>query len=308
MVSVSKFPVFSRLPQKGSGKRFCPAALPLAHSCLRSKSYFFSLAACAIAVSVAASIAGCASNTPAPLLDYQPENFGAHDAFARHYAASPARACEAARRALLSQGFVMDTAQSMQVAGHKYFQPDSNHSVQLAFHVECAAQGPDVGGGTMVFASGLQDQYTLRKTKESASVGVGMLGSLSLPFEGGTDAMVKVASTTVDDKALYQGFFDLVDKLLQSGQVPDMPTPTATVTSAASAPQAASTPAPAPTPAPSAATPPVPIAVQVSMPAPASEPAPAAAPAGSASEAVPMLTPTEVPHAAFDANPAGAPR
>jgi hypothetical protein len=255
-------------------------------------------------------------------MDYQPENFGAHDAYTRQYAASPARACEAARRALLSQGFVVDTADQKQVAGHKYFQPDSNHNVQLTFHVSCAAQGEDAGGGTMVFASGLQDQYSLRKTKESASVGVGVLGSLSLPLEGGSDTMVKVASATVKDDALYQGFFDLVDKLLQSGEVPDTPSPPVATT----VPVPDETHGTEPVQTPSAAASTASTAASAALAAPASEAASAAmpeqapfttpvsaapvpvasSPAQTASEAVPALIPVEVPHAAPAESPTSA--
>jgi hypothetical protein len=161
--------------------------------------------------------------------------------------------------------------------------------VQLTFHVSCAAQGEDAGGGTMVFASGLQDQYSLRKTKESASVGVGVLGSLSLPLEGGTDTMVKVASATVKDDTLYQGFFDLVDKLLQSGEVPDMSPPVAT---AASVPDVAQKVEPVPIP-------PAEAPEQASSTPVNAAPAPvASSPAQAASETVPVLVPVVVPNAA----------
>ena len=224
-------------------------------------------------------------------MNYQPENFDAHNAYAHHYAVSPARACEAGRRALLSQGFVVDTADAKQVSGHKYFQPDSNHNVQLTFHVVCAAQGKDAGGGTIVFASGLQDQYTLRKTKESASVGVGMLGSLSLPFAGSTDALVKVASATINDNALYESFFDLVNKLLQSGQVPQTLPPSAPASSPAAAASAAKA---------------TPAAVAEQITPSASAVAPAAANLASSAPA-PASAPTGERGAPSAATPASAP-
>jgi len=227
---------------------------------------------------VVALLAGCAPNTPAPLVDYQPENFDtSNNAYMRHYDASPARTCEAARRALLSQGYVMDAAQPNQVAGRKYFQPDPNHHVQLEFRVVCAAQGQDAGGGTAVFASGLEDQYSLRKTKESASLGVSVLGSLSVPLTGDTDQMVKVASETVTDADLYQRFFDLIDEFLNSGEVPE------NLPSTAAVPASAITSVPMP--ASSAAIPAAPV-VAASVALPASETAPATVPAQASSDAI----------------------
>ena len=174
------------------------------------------------------------SAPPQPLVNYQPESFDA-SAFSRHYAARPARACEAARRALLSQGYVVTAAAADQVTARKYFQPDAEHHVQLEFRVVCA---PETGGGaaSMVFASGLKDQYVARKAKDSASVGVGGIGSLSLPIEGGMDALVKVSSETVTDRPLYERFFDLVDEHL--GRAVEPPAPEA----AASAPPPAAPP------------------------------------------------------------------
>ena len=205
---------------------------------MRKPFVFSSLAAGA----VAALVAGCVSNTPAPLENYQPENFGASNAFVHRYDVPPVRACEAARRALLSQGYVVDAGKPDQVAGRKYFQPDSNHHVQLEFRVVCVAQGQNAGGGTTVFANGLQDQYSLRKIKESASLGVGAFGSLSLPLAGGNDELVKVASQTMTDAGLYQRFFDLIEGLLASGEVPEpaMPPASEAIAAPASAPVQAS--------------------------------------------------------------------
>ena len=154
-----------------------------------------------------AACSGFSPSQPVPLVGYQPEAFDA-SAFSRHYAAQPARTCEAARRALLSQGYAVTLALPDQVTARKYFQPDVAHHVQLEFRVVCA---PEIDGSASVaFASGLKDQYVMRKAKDSASLGVGGIGSLSLPIEGGMDALVKVSSETVTDGQLYERFFDLV--------------------------------------------------------------------------------------------------
>ena len=73
------------------------------------------------------------------------------------------------------------------------------------------------------FASGLNEQYTVRKVRESASLGVGGIGSLSLPVEGSMDSMVKIASETVTDSELYERFFDLVGEYLDDAVAPDEP-------------------------------------------------------------------------------------
>jgi hypothetical protein len=162
------------------------------------------------ALTLALTLAACTTWEPkiAPLENYQPESFGAN-AYARHYAASPARTCEAARRALLSQGYVVIGAAGEQVSGRKYFQPDAYHHVQLEFRVVCAPERGD-DHASMAFVSGLKEQYLVRKAKDSASLGVGGIGSLSVPIEGNLDSMVKVSSETVTDPQLYERLFALL--------------------------------------------------------------------------------------------------
>ena len=60
----------------------------------------------------------------------------------------------------------------------------------------------------------------VRKVKESASLGVGGFGSLSLPVEGGLDSLVKVASNTVTEPNLYERFFDLLGGFLSKAVPP----------------------------------------------------------------------------------------
>lgn len=149
---------------------------------------------------------------PAPLIGYQPEAFNS-TTHSRHFAAPAERTCEAARRALLSQGYVVTAASGQEVMARKYFQPDVEHHVQLEFRVVCAPEG--LGQlASVAFASALKDQYVVRKVKESASLGVGGIGSLSLPLEGSMDSMVKIASETVSTAEVYERLFNLMGEYL----------------------------------------------------------------------------------------------
>ena len=70
------------------------------------------------------------------------------------------------------------------------------------------------GKVSLGFVTALQDVYALKKSNNSASLGVGALGSVSLPFSSSNDAMVKVASKTITADAFYDRFFDLVKRFL----------------------------------------------------------------------------------------------
>ena len=155
---------------------------------------------------LATGFAAC-SSTPPPAA-YQQERFDATSAHSRAYLASPSVTCEAARRTLLSQGYVISAAKSDSVEGRKSFQQDAKTHVQVGFNVVCASTSK--GGGSIVFVNALQDRYSLKKTANSASASVPVLGSFSVPFDSSDDAMVKVASETVTAHDFYDRFFSLL--------------------------------------------------------------------------------------------------
>ena len=181
-------------------------------------------------------LAGCGSASRR--VSYAPEDFDSTTTHTRNYAATEAQTCEAARRALLSQGYMVTAANADLVTGRKSFQPASEVHVEVEFRVVCAREGSKSGRrSTVAFATALQDRYGIKKVNNSASLGVGAFGSLSLPFAGSDDAMVKVASETLTDERFYDRFFTLLDRFLDGGGAeapPDMP---------AEAPQAPSAPA-----------------------------------------------------------------
>jgi hypothetical protein len=143
---------------------------------------------------------------------FQPEEFGSTTTHARNFASAPAATCEAARRALLSQGFVINAADAAQVKGRKHFQPEKEVHYEIEFTVVCAAEGR--GRKSIAFVNALQDRYTLKKSPNSASVGVSVLGSLSLPISSSEDSLVKVASETITSGPFYDRFFNLLQRYL----------------------------------------------------------------------------------------------
>ena len=163
-----------------------------------------------VAVLAMAVLAGCVTPT-AKRVDYEPEEFDSTTTHTRVYAATEAQTCEAARRALLSQGYLVTAATADLVTARKSFQPEAEVHVEFEFRVVCAHEGQR-GLSTIAFASAQQDRYSLKKTNTSASLGVGVLGSLSLPVSASNDAMVKVASETITDPKFYDRFFALIDR------------------------------------------------------------------------------------------------
>ena len=157
-----------------------------------------------------AGLAGCASKKAAI---YEHEHFDDSGTFSRAFSVNEASSCEAARRALLSQGYIITSSSANQVAGNKSFQQNSENHLQISFNITCAPDSADTGGSTL-FANALQDRYSLKKSNTSASLGVGVLGSVSMPIGSSDDSMVKVASETVTAPQFYERYFALVESYL----------------------------------------------------------------------------------------------
>ena len=77
----------------------------------------------------------------------------------------------------------------------------------------CVPQTSD-GKVSLGFATALQDRYALKKSATSASLGVGALGSLSLPFSSSNDSLVKIGSETIAQRSFYDSFFELLESYL----------------------------------------------------------------------------------------------
>ena len=141
------------------------------------------------------------------------ENFGSVATYSRLFDATPAQTCEASRRALLSQGYVISSSSADLVEGKKSFQPEPESHLQMLVRVVCVPEAND-GKVSLGFVTAIQDTYALRKTNNSASVGVGAIGSVSLPFSSSSESLVKVGSETIANDTFYDSFFDLVKRYL----------------------------------------------------------------------------------------------
>ncbi|MFN4119475.1 DUF2242 domain-containing protein [Acidovorax sp.] len=155
-------------------------------------------------------LAGCSAT--ASKFEVQ-ESFGSVATYSRLFDATPGQTCEASRRALLSQGYIITTATTDLVEGKKSFQPEAESHLQMVVRVVCVPEAND-GKVSLGFVTALQDTYVLRKTNNSASVGVGAIGSVSLPFSASSESLVKVGSETISKERFYESFFDLVKRYL----------------------------------------------------------------------------------------------
>lgn len=264
------------------------------------------------AVLTAVLVAGCTSPKPA----YEREDFTQNDVFSRTFPTASTTACDAGRRALLSQGYNIDRFDPARVSGHKNFQGEDGLHTQINFNIDCASDGSANQRAT-VFANAVQDRYSIKRTSSSASVGVSVLGQVSMPFGSSDDSLVKTASQTVSRPKFYEGFFQLLQRFLpdaEAAAAPHVPPPARARANAPKPPAPPADPvvapdAPADTLNPAAANGP---SGAGDNPAPAAEPNHAASPSApgntEADAAKPAPTPAAGPSSgATTATPAATP-
>lgn len=165
--------------------------------------------ACSLLLCLAA-LSGC-QLPRAPLAPQ--EMFDSSSTFSRIFGATPTDTCEAARRALLSQGYVINTATKDLVHGRKNFQPAMDTHVEMEIRVVCAPETRS-GTTTLGFVTAQQDRFALKKSNTAASLGVGAVGSLSLPFSASDDSLVRIGSETIAMQDFYERLFVLIDRFL----------------------------------------------------------------------------------------------
>ena len=119
-------------------------------------------------------LAACSSTLKPKDDSYRLENFAPDSPFEQSFELSPTAACEAGRRALLSQGYLIDESKVDSVRARKYFQPDRSTQVQLSFSLFCLAEGD----GSAVYANVRQLREELKAGSASTGLSVTGIGSL----------------------------------------------------------------------------------------------------------------------------------
>lgn len=153
-----------------------------------------------------AVIAGCSGAHV-----HKHEKFRMDSQFRKQFDASTEVSCEGARRALLSQGYVLDDSLPDSIKAHKEFQRKDETMTVLEFSVMCMSNA----GGTMLYANAVESIYELKKTSDSVGVGVSSVGSIKLPWGKQVDSLVKTSGATIDNKKFYKRFFTLVEDLIE---------------------------------------------------------------------------------------------
>jgi hypothetical protein len=176
----------------------------------------------AVAAAVAiALLGGCAHHRPPPA------QFTADAPFSRTFNGSGDAVCWSVKRALLSQGYMLDRPNDSGVlTGSRDDQPQPKLNVTTRLQTSCA---DNRNGTSIVFVTATREDSQLQKMKQTTSVGVGP-ATLTMP-SGSAEVLGTVRRYTIKDRNFYDQFFGLVQTYIgqerlseaSSRPVPDAP-------------------------------------------------------------------------------------
>jgi hypothetical protein len=163
--------------------------------------------ACA-AIAAGALLAGCAHHPP-------PAQFTASAPFSRTFTGSGDTVCWSVKRALLSQGYMLDRPGDAGVlTGSREEQPKPKLNITTRLQTTCA---DNRNGTSIVFVTAEREENALQKMKQTTSLGVGP-ATLTMP-SGSARVLGTVRRETVKDPVFYGQFFTLVQQYADQERV-----------------------------------------------------------------------------------------
>ncbi len=169
---------------------------------MERRRYTGAMCACAAAAALA-MLAGCASHRPAP-------QFTSDAPFSRVLPGSGDTVCWSVKRALLSQGYMLDRPNDAGVlTGLRDEQSDPKLNVTTRLQTSCA---DNRNGTSIVFVTAVREENRLQKMKQMTAVGIGP-ATLTMP-SGSAEVLGTVKRATITDPKFYNEFFSLVKSLV----------------------------------------------------------------------------------------------
>jgi uncharacterized protein DUF2242 len=162
----------------------------------------------ACAAIAAGALLGCAHHPP-------PAQFTASAPFSRTFTGSGDTVCWSVKRALLSQGYMLDRPNDAGVlTGSREEQPKPKLNITTRLQTTCA---DNRNGTSIVFVTAEREENALQKMKQTTSLGVGP-ATLTMP-SGSARVLGTVRRETVKEPTFYGQFFTLVQQYVDQERV-----------------------------------------------------------------------------------------
>jgi hypothetical protein len=165
---------------------------------------------CVPLLTAAAIVVGCASGRH----DAARDTFSAAAPFSKTVAGSGDAVCWSVKRALLSQGYMVDRPNDSSVlTGVRDYQPEPKLNVTLRLQTTCS---DNRDGTSIVFVAASREDSRLQKMKQTSSAGIGP-ATITMP-SGSAKVLGVVRRETIQDPNFYNHFFSLVEQYVAEDQ------------------------------------------------------------------------------------------
>jgi len=178
---------------------------------MRSSVNAIAMRRCVVLLGVAVLASACASRKH----DIARDSMSAEAPFSKTFPGSGDAVCWSVKRALLSQGYMLDRGSDNGVmTGTRDFQPEPKLNVSYHLQTTCA---DNRDGTSIVFVTATREDSRLQKMKQSTSMGIGP-ATLTMP-SGSAEVLGTVRRETIKDPSFYDRFFELVQGFVAQERV-----------------------------------------------------------------------------------------
>ncbi len=177
---------------------------------MRRTAIEISIRHCVPLLTAAALVVGCASGRH----DAARDTFSAAAPFSRTVTGSGDAVCWSVKRALLSQGYMVDRpSESGVLTGTRDYQPDPKLNVTMRLQTTCS---DNRDGTSIVFVAASREDSRLQKMKQTTSAGIGP-ATITMP-SGSAKVLGVVRRETIQDPSFYNHFFALIEQYVADEQ------------------------------------------------------------------------------------------
>lgn len=137
------------------------------------------------------------------------EDFQNDTRYRRDFSGAVAPVCDAARRVLQGDGYLVGKSADHDLIGTKEFPIEENRQALLHLYVTCSPRG----NGSTLFVTATEEHFDVKTNSEGTSIGI-PLTPLSIGSRKETHSLAKTHGETVTDYNFYQRFYRAVEKEL----------------------------------------------------------------------------------------------
>ena len=138
------------------------------------------------------------------------EEFASDARYHRDFSTNAAALCDAARRVLLGDGYLVNRSEDQSLVGGKEFQVEEQQHAILNVYVSCERRA----GGSTLYITATEEHFDVKATRQSSSIGFPMIAPIYYGTQSEANGQVKTRGETVAESGFYERFYRAVQRQL----------------------------------------------------------------------------------------------